>query len=44
MVIAVIVLLAVGAGLCMFGMCYEPEKPKKKLPDWVVAADDGDDE
>ena len=44
MEIVLIVFLAVAMGITGIGFFYEPEKPKQKLPDWVVVADDGDDE
>lgn len=45
MEIALIVFLACGAGLMFAGLVYdEDNKPKRKLPDYVVVADDGDDD
>lgn len=44
MEIVLIVFITLGIGLTVAGLCYEPEKPKKKLPDYVVMADDGSDE
>lgn len=45
MEIAFIVFLVCGFGLMFAGLAYgEDNKPKQKLPDYVVVADDGDDE
>lgn len=44
MEIFLISFLAVAVGLTGIGLFYEPEKPKQKLPDYVVMADDGEDE
>lgn len=45
MEIASIVFLVCGMGLILVGVAYAEEtKPKQKLPDYVVVADDGDDE
>lgn len=44
MEIALIVFLACGAGLMFAGLVYDEDKPKRKLPDYVVVADDGDDD
>lgn len=45
MEIALFVFLTCGFGLILGGLAYAEEtKPNKKLPDYVVVADDGDDE
>lgn len=45
MEIAFIVFLVCGFGLTFCGLAYDKEaKPNKKLPDYVVVADYGDDE
>ena len=44
MVLIVIGIIILGFGFFFTGLCYEPpKKSKKKFPDHVVMADDGDD-
>lgn len=44
MVLIVIGIIILGFGFFFTGLYYEPKKSKKKFPDYVVIADDGDDE
>ena len=44
MVLIVIGIIILGFGFFFAGLYYGPEKSKKKLPDYVVMADDGSDE
>lgn len=44
MEVAIIVLFVMGIGLFCAGLFYEKPKKQTKAPDYVVMADDGDDE